>query len=374
MDKKEIEQLRDSIKQKLENAEFEGRIKIDKDVLEQLLFDSYIVDLIDNSVEIDMEHKRTMLIPIWSGKFLQKIDLSEVDFTDVYWGQDYEEPNHNIYIDRGICDYSNTNANIDLSKAFLFPGISRKIYDSEKDEFVYIGPKDRDILIINNCSFKNVDLSKSNVDGKILSIYNVDFENTNIKFNNTNMNPKYRRSVGSIENCNMGNTDLSNLTVPFLPMMDPLLGGSGGQAFTFNSCTNSGLKIVCNEEWLMDKYDDTDVFSYAKYLFDDFTTSKEVENFFECMRDFLDKYDFVGCYFNGTLIESKEQLLELSTNTMKKLIDDYKKTTTEYKMSQLLKSIDEQIDSKKKQDLNDMLSDKVEMIESSIDEQIKSKQ
>ena len=59
---------------------------------------------------------------------------------------------------------------------------------------------------------------------------------------------------------------------------------------------------------------------------------------------------------------------------MKKLIDEYKKDSTQYKMYQLLESVDEQMEGKKKQDLEDMLNDKVEMIDSSIDEQIKSKQ
>lgn len=359
MDKKEIEQLRDSIKQKLENSKFEGRIKIDKDVLEQLLFDSYTVGVYGS--EKGQTYKPVKL-PVWSGEFLQKIDLSEVDFSGVLWVPAYEAENLVDGLDRqkyqiDDIDYSNTNANIDLSKAFLF---KTKRHDFEKSEDI-----DAELIHIVGCNFENVDLSKSNLDGKLIHIIDVDFENTNIKFNNTNMNPKNGYRDGSIESCNMNHTDLSNLTVPFLPMMDPLMGGSGGQSFSLNSCKNSGLKIVCNEEWLTD---------YAKDLFDNFDTSEKVEIFFECMRDFFDENDFVGCYFNGTLIESKEQLIELSTNTMKKLIDDYKKTTTEYKMSQLLKSIDEQIDSKKKQDLNDMLSDKVEMIESSIDEQIKSKQ
>lgn len=356
MDKKEIEQLRDSIKQKLENAEFEGRIEIDKDVLEQLLFDSYAVYHEDFGEKNEITTK-TVKIPVWSGKFLQKIDLSEVDFTDVYWSMTLEGINGDRNIHRyDTCDYSNTNANIDLGKAFSDPvkhfrGVT---HDTEI----------RDYLLIGFCNFENVDLSKSNLDGKLIHCSSVNFKNTNIKFNNTNVNAFTKRD-GCIESCIMDNTDLSNLTVPFLQMMDPLLGGVGGDGFLLNSCRNSGLKIVCNEESLN---------VMGKDEYDCFDTPRDIEGFFKGMRDFFDEYDFVGCYFNGTLIESKEQLIELSTNTMKKLINEYNKTSTEYKMNQLLNSIDKQIESKKKKDINDMINDKVEMIESSIDEQIKSKQ
>ncbi len=345
----ELKQLRDSIKQKLENAEFEGRVKIDKDVLEQLLFDSYIVDVYDNPGD-KTKTSKPIKIPAWSGEFLQKIDLSEVDFADVYWGfpnnhnfRNYVSGYEKLSRDE-VIDYNNTNANIDLNKAF---SLRLRYLDDEKNEYVT-----RDYTEIAYCNFENVDLSKNSFAEKAISCLNVNFNNTNIKVN--------KEEFRSVELCEMDNVDLSNFTADLLSMMAVFLD-EPNTAFCSNSCMNTGLRIICNKESL-DHYD---------YLFD---TDYKTEFFWEQFRGFFDDYNFVGCYFNGTLIESKEQLLELSTNTMKKLIDDYKKDSTQYKMNQLLNSIDEQIEGKKKQDLGDMLNDKVEMIESSIDEQIKSKQ
>ncbi len=52
------------------------RIKLDKDLLEDLLFVKKTVN----------EEKDIMVkLPVWSGKFLRKIDLSEVSFDNVSW-------------------------------------------------------------------------------------------------------------------------------------------------------------------------------------------------------------------------------------------------------------------------------------------------
>lgn len=350
MEKKEVAQLRDSIKQKLENAEFEGRIKIDKDVLEKLLFDDYWVRVyysgLNNSGERTSDYM-SVRIPIWSGKFLQKIDLSEVNFDNVFWGDGIQietDERKKVEWRRYICDYSNTNANIDLGKACPIKGYGRD-------------NKEYDVIYIWNCNFENLDLSKNNFNGKFLRIQDTNLANTKIKIS--------PNEIGCIYDCNMDNNDLSDITVDLFNLMAPYLEVDD-ITYAINNSMNTGLKIVCNKDSMS--------CSSNRVPEDWFNRDESIEGFWETFDEFFNNYDFVGCYFNGTLIESKEQLIELSTNTMKKLIDDYTKTSTEYKMNHLLNSIDEQIDSKKKQDLNDMLNDKVEMIESSIDEQIKSKQ
>lgn len=362
-----IEQLRDSIKQKLENSEFEGRIKIDKDILEQLLFNSYDVEEYASPRNHQESTSRSVRIPVWSGKFLQKIDLSEVNFSDVFWGYDHNFSDHGIWkktpefkghnCKDGHYDYSNTNANIDFRKSFVV-----KEWYYEDDEL-----KERNQIIIEGCNFENVDLSKNNFDGMDFCLIDSNLKNANItiKFDNDHKN--------YISFCNMDGNDLSNLTVDLLLMMDGCLYGDLIPEFECNSCMNTGLKIVCNEKSLNEWY---------KKLFD---TDGETDYFWETYRKFFDDHSFVGCYFNGTLIESKEQLIELSTNKIKELVDDYKKNITEYKMNQLLKSVDEQIESKKKKDLNDMIDDKVaemmaelesktpEMLQSDLEDYLKSK-
>ena len=54
-----------------------GKIKLDKDILEDLLFDTVKIKRKDISY--------TVKLPVWSGRFLEALDLSEVDFSDVSW-------------------------------------------------------------------------------------------------------------------------------------------------------------------------------------------------------------------------------------------------------------------------------------------------
>lgn len=145
--RKEVEKL-------LEEVPEGKRIKLDKDQLEDLLFEKiYIAGRYLN------HGKKTLIkFPVWSGPFLRKLDLSEVDFSDVAWGlygknnylrklhgfNEKDEPTNiphyeirddstasdmiitledenlknavenNTY----AVDYSYTNAKIDLSKSF----------------------------------------------------------------------------------------------------------------------------------------------------------------------------------------------------------------------------------------------------------------
>lgn len=65
--------LRYKIKRLLESDEVKERIKIDKELLEQLIFD-----------EGNYKGARCKVVA-WSGSFLSKIDLSEIDFDNVLW-------------------------------------------------------------------------------------------------------------------------------------------------------------------------------------------------------------------------------------------------------------------------------------------------
>lgn len=101
LSKKYLKCYRNVFKQKFEEYPFEGeRLKIDDDVLTQLLFDTVVTEVNGESVK--------KKIIAWSGDFLRKVDLSKISFENVDWN--YEK-------DRAV-DLSYTNAKIDFSKSF----------------------------------------------------------------------------------------------------------------------------------------------------------------------------------------------------------------------------------------------------------------
>ncbi len=70
------EELRKNILEQLKNVPEGEKIHLDKKLLEDLLFEEIVV----------VESKGlTAKLPVWSGEFLRKIDLSEVSFENVSW-------------------------------------------------------------------------------------------------------------------------------------------------------------------------------------------------------------------------------------------------------------------------------------------------
>lgn len=76
LNKKAKDELRNLIEARLKEVPEGNRICIDKELLEDLLFDSTFYD---NELKLQVK------TPVWSGKFLQKIDLSMVSFENVSW-------------------------------------------------------------------------------------------------------------------------------------------------------------------------------------------------------------------------------------------------------------------------------------------------
>lgn len=173
------DELRKKIVEFLSKVPDGQRVKMDKEVLESLLFE---VIVLNNDIKLKL--------PIWSGEFLRKIDLSQVDFTDVSWGVlNHDSDNFRVeFADVGsidesindkirdaiskkneefsnlssffIVDYSETNANIDLSKSF---------------EAIHNG-----VIDIVNCNFNGVDFSQHSLEG-IKIIYIIDSSVKGIK-------------------------------------------------------------------------------------------------------------------------------------------------------------------------------------------------
>ncbi len=149
------------------------RLHLDKQLLEDLLFET---------VTLDEKQGIIVKLPVWSGEFLRKIDLSEVDFTNVSWDiLGCEEDEVEFIINSGpwaiydksvlekiskirkdmeksllksqtgyIVDYSWTNANVDLAKSF----------EAIHEKWINI----------SECNFTGVDLSQLDLTG-ITNLY-----------------------------------------------------------------------------------------------------------------------------------------------------------------------------------------------------------
>lgn len=147
------------------------RIKLDKEILEELIF---------TEGEDKVKGKKVPCKFItWSGPFLRKIDLSEVSFEDVHWSL---ELCRDCYSDK-IIDLSGTNINPDFEKSF-----ARKN-----------GLK----LCIKNCNFTDAELSNVTLTGRC-DIINCSFSNSDIKIDLSKIN---------MSNVKLRNLDLSNQVV-----------------------------------------------------------------------------------------------------------------------------------------------------------------
>lgn len=168
----EKKELRKEIEKRLKDVPSDCLVKFDKELLEDLLFDVVVCD---------SKKGIMMRLPVWSGSFLQRIDLSEVDFTNVSWARlgcwdtfsfmecmkciDYAEcPDaivdkydisavvsryDEMFNDSNHCnykiEYNNTNANIDLTKSFEALNENR--------------------ILMLSCNFAGLDFSEQDLSG-----------------------------------------------------------------------------------------------------------------------------------------------------------------------------------------------------------------
>ena len=73
---KSKDELRNLIEESVTNIPEDLKLQLDSKILEDLLFET---------ITIDKEKGIILKLPVWSGNFLKKIDLSQVDFTNVSW-------------------------------------------------------------------------------------------------------------------------------------------------------------------------------------------------------------------------------------------------------------------------------------------------
>jgi len=231
LSKQSKDELRSKIEEQLSHVPKGMRIHLDKNILEYLLFEV---------ITIDKEKGIIVKLPVWSGEFLSRIDLSDVDFTDVSWGM--LDPNYNfnnmiatseIAITNDVCNkirnisktldkksrednrefiivYVGTNANIDLTKSFearYGKHINIRYCNFSGHDFSHLDLTSMDDLVLQ-CS--SINRTKLRVPNKV-SLYaiksgfeGIDLSNRKIDF------MRYLSSNGdNLSDCNLRNTGIN---------------------------------------------------------------------------------------------------------------------------------------------------------------------
>ena len=334
------DELRYLIEEKLVDVPEGERIHLDKELLEQLLFETSLVELSDID---EMTGKKIIAKNlIWSGSFLSKIDLSEVSFDDVIWNVIYDEGVYfandeiNLYEKYGIkeINLSNTNAKIDFSKSF-----GRKYKNDWEVELMC-------------CNFSSTNLSNNLID------YNFTAEKCN--FSNTSLSVMFKsgcsiRFYTSI----LSGLDLSKCVV------DETAFGEEYQQYVFFDCnlSNTGLKVKTTnipndmiskyKKWLSlrDLFNLDDVLGVEKkkinfemnQLYKDIYAYRFSLEGIHYLGEVIAKGFLIGCYVNDKLIVSKEQS-QVFSHKKKEEYEEYKNKL----FNSINDSIDEQIRSMKR--------------------------
>ncbi len=265
MKKDEIHILREKIVHYLDIYNGPERVKLPIELLETLLFETVEVSIAGKVYRVK--------IPVWSGMFLSKVDLSEVDFANVLWNdlicialngvftelidavrEIKGNTPSNDFFPYKVC-YANTNAQIDLAQSFLF---------SCGEE---IASKYERLISIDSCDFSGTIV-------KLPEVGTIQILRSNLARTQFSMpvSPYGRKNV--INNSDLSDNNLSNI---FIDGLD--------NAFYHTSFRNSGIKVAI------------DVSRLENYL-------KFGGDIKELIIIMFNDY-FVGCEVNGVLLEEQ---------------------------------------------------------------------
>lgn len=222
MDLRDIERAewrkqRDFVEEILRHVPDGSKISFCKEFLERLLFDDIrsLNDVVYYNGEIVNLNKFTVdlpfKVPVWSGEFLKKLDLSEVSFEDVLWDSrchiDVDSS-----VDQSIC-YSNTNARIDFSCAKRNRDGQVCLFGVDFSGTNLICFEAVDDMV--QCSFSKCGLTKNDVHFSEQCVESCDFSYNNF----FDMNVSCQDLDGMIENNSFIETKL-HIDVPFCMLSD----------------------------------------------------------------------------------------------------------------------------------------------------------
>ena len=310
LNKQSKDELRKKIIEQLKEVPIGQMVQIDKETLEELLFET---------ITVDKEKGIQVKLPVWSGEFLRKIDLSQIDFTNVSWamlgvddlyiddvmvmdfeGYGIELDEQTISLIKRIqkdneerfelanghaVSYYRTNARIDLSKSF------EAIHGNE--------------ISIRGCDFAGLDFSQQDLSNiKSIFVHSSNLYGTKLPVGNIHL-----AAWGS----DFNGIDLSTKRIDALQYML-------GEYDDLAACdlTNCGVQITLNAEAFRD--------------------GKFTEELQQAMNE-----DWAGCYVNGKRVLSYE---EKQANATEKR-EEYEKMKDEI-FSSTLGNIEEQVNHMKR--------------------------
>ena len=320
LNKQGRDELRKSVEVLLNASPDNKKIQLSNEALELLLFETYIVN---------KEKGIKVKLPVWSGDFLRKLDLSRVSFEDVSWSMLYDiDEQFGIFEEYSIIDeefldkiysqefcddilkfsplkrnisnylvcYANTNAKINLVKSFEAKhgiGVKGSIY-------------------IWGCDFNNVDLSNDEleINGKSVTIMYSNCSNTNISL-----------PIEGAADSNLSNNDLSRLEIDANQVLN-------GENFDGVNLTNTGARVNID-------YDELSVLIKEWDKIDGSSNNRIKES----LKEYMENY-WVGCYLNGKLIKSSAEKKQ-EAEAMQEEYDEFKSL----EFANILGSIAEQMDS-----------------------------
>lgn len=287
-EKQKIKVLREKTIELLKDIPEGKRAHIDKDMLEKLLFDEVVYNKNTNE---------SFKLPVWTGDFLKKIDLSEISFEDVAWSmyvdgdydfpeEDYEEfmdPESYEQMEKKLpklkkgerVKYSGTNAVIDFAKSFEY--------------------KKKGKIHIAFCDFSGTDLSNNTLDADS-NAFETSFANTKINVDFSKGTP-YRSGIYC---CDLSNLNLTTLEFDIFDYM------RGVKIISECTLTNTGVNFIfdMNSEWFKSNFGyepKKDIYGNV-FSFRNPTWKKEIFNYLPTIE---------GCFINGKKVLSKEEVRKL---------------------------------------------------------------
>ena len=263
LNKKDREEFRRRVAEKLKDVEFnpDRRIKLPKDVLDDLLFDEVILP------ELVSGENKKVFAYAYDG--LCKLDLSCYDMHTL----------HNVSFDSDLrINLSDTNMKICFNSTFEF-----------QDK---VGAKFR------NIDFTNVDLSEA----YDLRIYKNSISFKGCTFNNTKLFINELKDAVFVD-CDLSGLESLSLVNLYATDEEKLVNSSLNGSLILRNCnlSNTGAKIFVENYYKDDEYDENFAYKHLGYLIS---------------KKYLD-----GCYVNGSLVKSKDE----NKKEAEKLLEEYEK-------------------------------------------------
>lgn len=173
LNKKGRDELRAMVEKELRNVSDEQMIELNSALLDTLLFETIVYK---------KKPKRIVKLPVWSGSFLRKLDLSKVSFKDVSWSLLGEGENSELgkqFFDDDCwqafrTSYGKTNNRVDYSGTNIVVNFNQS-WEMNSAKGAKVDAKVR----IVGCDFSDVDLSQVDA-SKFLEVRASSFANTNL--------------------------------------------------------------------------------------------------------------------------------------------------------------------------------------------------